>query len=191
MKTKDFIELTRAALTRKPNRTELTKRYNWILNYIVEGWKFQPFRWTGSRRHLHLSGQTEADDFVYVASLFGVAVTTGNDAPRGGKEGEFFQTDAREFATIRKAIKEAGGIEAMLKADAVKDNARRNGARRRKIAMIAKTIDGLMIARDDAWQRRYDNREINRAEWAKADQDYNRIGDQIEHLKRVSDALNY
>ena len=80
---------------------ELSKTVkNAVSNSIYRNGKFYPKSWVGSGRHISLR-----DNSFYIIELLkrlGYKYTLGNDAPKGGKEGDYIKCST----TARNAIYE-------------------------------------------------------------------------------------
>jgi len=65
------------------------KWVNLIANCIFDKNKIYPKKWKGSKRHMSLSDGMPG--LKQLLSAQGYKFTTGNDAPRGGVEGDFIK----------------------------------------------------------------------------------------------------
>lgn len=82
---------------------EINATYRIIFDQLAAGVdKFRPCHWRGSRRHLTL--QDDGYNIRRVFNVLRLSYTEGNDAPRGGREGDFIELTAaarRALAPVR------------------------------------------------------------------------------------------
>lgn len=96
-------------LSKKIQKLVLTKSGKVHTNYFkalsdsrIEGNKIYPKTWGGSGRHISLN-----DKSFYIRNILNVCgykINTGNDAPRGGKEGDYFKLSSQAMKVIKDIL---------------------------------------------------------------------------------------
>lgn len=98
---------TMIALKNKNFRAEILKKggsiksiYKDVIDRTILGTKIYPKRWTGSGRHIRL-----VDHWSYCTNLIkglGYTYQVGNDAPRGGVEGNYIKITKKALNAIKE-----------------------------------------------------------------------------------------
>lgn len=80
---------------------ELMKKYiiplNWLKNY---GDRQHTCRWHKNGRHFSLEDKT--NDYTDMLNALGIDYTEGNDAPRGGEEGNYIELTAKGKRQVKE-----------------------------------------------------------------------------------------
>ena len=101
MKTLQSLSLRKRKqiATKKSGYTELHRRYYDLIKFDLHEPKAHMKRWY-SRRVLN----DKEPRLRELLELFGFKYSTGNDAPRGGVEGDYVQMSRRAFETLKSLV---------------------------------------------------------------------------------------
>jgi hypothetical protein len=81
----------------------LTQQHSTAIFSIIRDRKIYPARWVISGRRKNLVDKSNY--YMDVANYFGFKVKTGNDAPRGGQEGEYIEFSAQAQKSLIQKFK--------------------------------------------------------------------------------------
>lgn len=101
MNTQTFIKRINCAYTQKGT---LNKRFSGAISNIkimAQGKQYHPFRWVKSKRHFGVSGESEANNTKTLCNALGLELMWGNDAPRGGIEGNFIYLSKKDILKLK------------------------------------------------------------------------------------------
>lgn len=100
MNRKTFIERAQALYTKKG---EIAIKYEWILSNIISDANtiFRPFHW----RNHGASASEKAQDIHTVLQALRLSYIDGNDAPRGGRDGDYIVLTSNAKKALRGAVK--------------------------------------------------------------------------------------
>ena len=92
-------------LTTKGKLIQWYKNEDFRLNSIAEGYRIHPFYWTYSCGKNKLLGDTTFERLRDFITALGCSVECGNDAPRGGKSGEYICVPKKELRKFKGWLK--------------------------------------------------------------------------------------
>lgn len=101
MNTETFKKRISFAYTQKGM---LNKHFTGAISNIkimAQGKQYHPFRWVKSKRHFGVSGESEANNTKLLCKALGLELMWGNDAPRGGIEGNFMYLSKKDIAKLK------------------------------------------------------------------------------------------
>ena len=103
MKAKTLRDRVAQHLTTKAGT--INKRYAHVLGFIAQG---KGARYHGARWHGHGRTLSDSDhwNLIKALKLIGVDYVTGNDAPRGGREGDYVELTAKGLRQTRELREE-------------------------------------------------------------------------------------
>lgn len=99
MNRKTFIERAQALHTQK---RELAVKYEWILSNLISDANtiFRPFHW----RNYGASASDKTQDIHTVLQALRLSYIDGNDAPRGGRDGDYIVLTSNAKKALRGAV---------------------------------------------------------------------------------------
>lgn len=68
---------------------------------LQAGEAIHPKRWNRSQGHYGLQGVNKYNDIIEVLKAAGIEYTTGNDAPKGGLEGDFIRLTEKGMRQVK------------------------------------------------------------------------------------------
>ena len=86
MKATTLQNRIESQLTTKTGNLQV--KFEKAINFLTYPSRVHPYSWTGSVRHMRLVGNENLRDAL---DLLGIDYTTGNDAPRGGQQGNYIE----------------------------------------------------------------------------------------------------
>lgn len=102
MNTKTFINrIKNVAMTK---RGKIASRYMdaiTTIEYIAGGKNRYPYRWVRNAGRCRLDGCTEVGNTITLLDILGIKLSWGNDAPKGGKEGDYMCLSKAEIRKLK------------------------------------------------------------------------------------------
>lgn len=102
-------------------------RYSFYKDFLVQGYWFGK-SWRGRGRHISLS-DTQYNAAIEICDALGIDYKLGNDAPRGGKEGDFVEITKKGKRQIAEWLK----IEKARRAEEKRKKDERKAAKKAEI----------------------------------------------------------
>lgn len=102
MRTKTFINRIKDVAMTK--RGKIAVRYLDAITTIedmAKGHTRYPYYWARNAGRFRLDGETEVGNTVVLLGKLGIKLSWGNDAPRGGKEGDYMYLAKAEIKKLK------------------------------------------------------------------------------------------
>lgn len=110
----------------------LAERYRFLSDFLVNG-KWHGKNWNGSGRYINLS-DTQYRAAIEICKALGLDFYLGNDAPRGGKSGDFVALTAKGKRQVAAWVKSEVARRAEIARVEAAEKAAREAESERKIA---------------------------------------------------------
>lgn len=101
MNTSTFVKRINFAYTKQGTLNKRFIRAVENIKMMAQGKHFRPFRWLRSKRHCNLKGANDMQYTELLCKNLGIELLRGNDAPRGGFEGEFMYMSKKDIAKLK------------------------------------------------------------------------------------------
>lgn len=102
MNTTTFINRIENLVMTKQGK--IAKRYLGAISAFEtmrKGRKIYPYSWSMHTGYCTLQGESYANKVIEIAICLGITLSFGNDAPRGGREGEYKCLSKREINKLK------------------------------------------------------------------------------------------
>lgn len=102
MRTNTFINRIKDVAMTK--RGKIAVRYLDAIStieYMANGKAMYPYHWSRNAGRCRLDGETEVGNTVVLLGKLGIKLSWGNDAPRGGKEGDYMYLAKAEIKKLK------------------------------------------------------------------------------------------
>lgn len=117
----------------------LAERFRFLADFLVKG-KWYGKSWNGSGRHINLS-DTQYRAAIEICEKLGLDFEVGNDAPRGGKSGDFVALTAKGKRQVAEWVKNENARRAEIARVEAEEKAAREAERERKIADFLEVLN--------------------------------------------------
>ena len=100
MKTHNYNEIAKQLLKKDGTLSQKALKALGEMNVMLETGKWHYNSWSGHGNYINL---VERKEVAEVAEMFGIRLKVGNDAPRGGKVGEYYYVEGVEESKMIRA----------------------------------------------------------------------------------------
>ena len=129
----------RIAKTLTLKNGKIAVKYSFFADFLVAG-KWYGKSWNGSGRYINLS-DTQYRAAIEICEKLGLDFEVGNDAPRGGKSGDFVALTAKGKRQVAEWVKNENARRAEIARVEAEEKAAREAERERKIADFLEALN--------------------------------------------------